>query len=154
MLDAAAGEGVDLIVVGLGRQRPFGMGGVGRTVDELFRRSPVSVLVVKRRPNGAYSHLLVGTDFTPEARRGLEVAGKLFPDAMIAVMHAYETPYRGVMLDTPLGRDFGELESSTLRNFLAEAELSDEQRARILPLVEHGPPEAMLSSYVWSKRPT
>lgn len=151
VLEVAVRERADLIVVGLGRQRPLGAGGVGRTIDELFRRSPVSVLVVKRRPNQAYSHVLVGTDFTPEARRGLEVTAELFPSASIAVMHAYEMPYRSVLLDTQLGRDFGELETSTLRDFIAEAELPDEQRARLFPLIEHGPPEVMLSTYVMER---
>jgi nucleotide-binding universal stress UspA family protein len=150
ILDAAAREQADLIVVGLGRHRPF-TGGLPRTIDELFRRSPVSVLVVKRRPHKPYQHLLVGTDFTPEARRGLEVAGKLFPEAAMAVMHAYEMPYRSVMLNTQLGRDFGELETSTLRNFLAEAELSDQQRTRLFPLIEHGPPEVMLATYAMER---
>lgn len=35
-----------------------------------------------------------------------------------------------------------------MRNFLAEADLHDEQRARLHPLIEHGPPEVMLSTYV------
>lgn len=151
ILETAAREGADLIVLGLGRQRPLGAAGVGRTIDELFRRSPVSVLVVKRRPNGPYGHLLVGTDFTPEALRGLEVAGQMFPSASITVMHAYEMPYRGIMLDTQLGRDFGEFEMSTLRESLAGAQLPEEQRARIAALIEHGPPEVMLSSYVMER---
>lgn len=151
ILEAAAREGVDLIVLGLGRQRPFGVGGVGKTIDELFRRAPVSVLVVKRRPNGPYGHLLVGADFTPEARHGLEVAARLFPDAYKAVMHAYEMPYRGLLIDTQLGRDFGELETSTLRDFLAEADLPPGQDAQIFPLIEHGPPEVMLSAYVMER---
>jgi nucleotide-binding universal stress UspA family protein len=150
ILDAAARQEADLIIVGLGRQRPISVG-VGRTIDELFRQSPVSVLVVKRRPNGPYAHVLVGTDFTPEAKRGLEVAGELFPEAAMALMHAYELPYRGVMLGTSLGRDFGEFETSALRTFLDEAALSEERRERIFPLVEHGPPEVMLSSYVMER---
>ncbi|WP_334163163.1 universal stress protein [Phenylobacterium sp.] len=144
-------EAADLVVIGLGRNRAFGIGGVGRTVHELFRRSPASVLVVKRRPNGPYQHLLVGVDFSPESRCGLEMAGRLLPDAAMAVMHAYELPYRGYMLDTPLGRDFGELESSTLRRFLDEADLRPEQRQRIFPLIEHGPPEAMIAAYVMER---
>lgn len=150
ILNTVAGESADLIVLGLGRYRPFA-GGLGRTIDELFRRAPVSVLVVKKRPNGPYGHLLIGTDFTPEARRGLEVSGHLFPEALIAVMHAYEMPYRGVMLDTPLGRDFGELETSTLRDFIAGAQMSDAQRSRLFPLIEHGPPEVMLGAYVMER---
>lgn len=147
ILDTVVAEGADLIVVGLGRDRLFASG-IGRTIDELFRRAPVSVLVVKKRPNGPYEHLLVGTDFTPESQRGLEVGAHLFPDASIKVMHAYEMPYRGVMLDTQLGRDFGALETSTLRAFIEEADVSELVRARLSPSIEHGPPELMLSSYV------
>ena len=148
VLDAVQREGADLVVLGLGRQRTLGQGGLGRTIDELFRRSPVSVLVVKRRPNGPYSHLLIGADFSDESRHGLEVAAQLFPTAVLALMHAYEMPYRAVLLDTPLGRDFGEMERSTLRSFLDEADLPQSLRERIVTLIEHGPPEVMLSNYV------
>lgn len=148
ILNAVANEGADLVVLGLGRHRPFGLAGVGRTIDELFRRSPVSVLVVKRRPNGPYGHVLAGVDFTPESRRGVEVAAEFFPEAAMTVMHAYELPYRGYMLDTKLGHDFAELETGTLRGFLDEAQLPQGRRERILPLVEHGPPEVMLGAYV------
>jgi nucleotide-binding universal stress UspA family protein len=55
------------------------------------------------------------------------------------------------MLDTQLGRDFGELEISTLHNFVAEAQLAQEQRIRLFPLIEHGPPEVMLSTYVMER---
>lgn len=151
ILDAVQREQADLVVLGLGRQRPLGQGGLGRTIDELFRRSPASVLVVKRRPNGPYGHLLVGTDFTEESQHGLEVATRFFPDAVVALMHAYEMPYRAVLLDTPLGRDFGEMERSTLRAFLDKAELSPSIRQRIVTLIEHGPPEVMLSNYVMER---
>lgn len=141
-------EACDLVITGLGRQRPLGWPPVAKTIDELFRRSPVSVLVVKRRPHGAYAHVLVGTDFTDEARVGLEVAAQAFPEAMFAVMHAFEMPYRSLMLDTPLSRDFGEMERATITAFVAETELTDEVRKRVVTLIEHGPPEAMLSAYV------
>lgn len=148
ILEAVQREQADLVVLGLGRQRTLGQGGVGRTVDELFRRSPASVLVVKRRPNGPYNHLLVGTDFTDESRHGLEIAARLFPTAVVALMHAYEMPYRAVLLDTPLGRDFGEMERSTVRGFLDGADLAPSLREGIVTLIEHGPPEVMLSNYV------
>lgn len=151
ILDAVAREGADLVVLGLGRQRPFGGGGMGRTIDELFRRAPVSVLVVKRRPNGPYRHLLAGVDFSRESQRGVEVAGRYFPDAAMAVMHAYELPYRGYLHGTPLGRDFEAMETASLRSFLSEADLPEGLHERLFPLTEHGPPEVMLSAYVMEK---
>lgn len=152
ILDALERERCDLVVVGLGRHRAFGWPPLGKTIDELFRRSPVSVLVVKKRPRDAYAHLLVGTDFTEEARVGLETAAQLFPAALLTVMHAFEMPYRALLLDSQLSRDFGEMERSTLQAFTDEAELSDDIRARIQPLIEHGPPELMLSAYIIEQR--
>lgn len=147
ILETIDREACDLVVLGLGRQRPFGWPPTSKTIDQLFRQSPVSVLVVKRRPNGPYAHILVGTDFSDEARFGLEVAAASFPEATFAVMHAFDIPYRSLLLDTPLSRDFGEMERATLAEFIAEAKLPDDVRSHIVPLIEHGPPEAMLSAY-------
>src|SRR3546814_17430940 len=52
ILDAVERERCDLVVVGLGRHRSFGWGPLGKTLDELFLRAPVSVLVVQTRPRG------------------------------------------------------------------------------------------------------
>lgn len=151
ILDAIEEEGCDLVVLALGRYRPLGWPPLGRTIDELFRRSPVSVLVVKRRPGGPYTHLLVGTDFTDEARIGLETAAGAFPDAEIAVMHAFEIPYRSLLLDSPLAREFGEMEHSTIAQFVQGADLPAEVKARVATLIEHGPPDVMLGAYVMEK---
>lgn len=148
ILEAQEREQCDLIVVGLGRQRVFGWPPLGKTIDELFRQSPVSVLVVKRRPAGPYAHLLVGTDFTEEARLGLETAARFFPQATVALMHAFEMPYRALLIDSQLSRDFGEMERATLKAFADEAQLASGVRERLRPLIEHGAPELMLSSYV------
>jgi nucleotide-binding universal stress UspA family protein len=139
ILAAIEREKAELVVLGLARLRPFG--GVGRTADELFWRSPVSVLVVKRRVHGPYGHVLVGTDFTEEARRGFELAAQPFPDAVFALMHAYELPYRSLSQDNQLSRDFGEMERATIRSFVHEAEISDELRRRVITCIEHGSPE-------------
>lgn len=148
ILDVLEREPCDLVIVGLGRQKAFGWKPLGSTLDELFRRSPVSVLVVKKRPRGAYEHLLVGTDFTPEAQSGLETAANLFPEATLALMHAFEMPYRTLLMDNQLSRDFGEMERSSLRQFVDETQLTDDVKGRIVPMIEHGPPEVMLSTYV------
>lgn len=148
ILDVLEREPCDLVVVGLGRQRAFGWNPLGGTLDELFRRSPVSVLVVKKRPHGRYEHLLVGTDFTPEAQAGLETAAGLFPEATLAVMHAFEMPYRTLLMDNQLSRDFGEMERASLRQFIDETRLVEDVKGRIVPMIEHGPPELMLSTYV------
>ncbi len=149
ILEAVERETPDLLVVAMGRGGP--RDGLSRTLDELFRRSPVSLLVVKRRPSGPYGHILVGTDYTEEARIAVEVSSRLFDPAPLVVMHAYEMPYRNLYLDHSLADRFGAIEQDTMRTWLAQADLPADRRDAILPLIEHGPPEIMLSAYAREK---
>lgn len=148
ILDAIDREECDLVVMGTARDELFGRMLLGDTVEHLVRRSPVSVLVVKARPSGPYRHILVGADFTDESRHGLSVAVDLFPDASFILMHAFEMPYRALMADSQLSHDFAAMERSTIATFLEETALPEEVRARIHPLIEHGPPEVMIRKYV------
>jgi nucleotide-binding universal stress UspA family protein len=52
------------------------------------------------------------------------------------------------MLDTKLSHDFSAMETDTIKSFLDEAKIPEEIRARVHPLIEHGPPEGMLRKYV------
>ncbi len=148
ILETAEREECDLIVMGTARDELFGRMLLGNTVEHLVRKSPVSVLVVKTRPAGPYRHVLVGTDFTEESRHGLSVAAELFPNATFTLMHAFEMPYRALMLDSQLSHDFAAMEIATIGTFLEEAELPPDIRARVHPLIEHGPPETMLRRYI------
>ena len=145
ILNAIDEEGCDLVVVGGGRHRAFG--GLGDTLDELFRTSPVSVLVAKQRPRRPYERLLVGTDFTDEALGGFEVAAALFPAATCTLLHAFELPYRSLLSDSDLGRDFQAMERETIRGFVDKATLPQQVRDNVFTLVEHGPPAEMLYRY-------
>ena len=141
-------EGCDLIIVGLGRDELMSSALLGSTIEHLVRKSPVSVLVVKARPRGAYRHVLVGTDFTEESRHGLEVAAGSFPDCQFTVMHVFEMRYKAFLSDTTLGREFASMERDTIEEFVRNAELTDPVRVRTRTLVEHGPPDLMLGRYV------
>lgn len=145
ILDAAAADQCDLIIVGEGKHRP--LGGLGATLSELFRSSPVSVLVAKQRVRGAYQQLLVGTDFTDEALIGFEMAARLFPSARFTLMHAFELPYRSLLADNSLSRDFQSMERETIAAFVGKAQLPQSVRDTIETLVEHGPPSEMLYRY-------
>jgi nucleotide-binding universal stress UspA family protein len=151
ILDIAQREQCDLIVIGAARDQGLGRVVLGRTIEHLVRRAPISVLVVKTRPAGAYRHILVGTDFTEESRHGLAVAGKMFPDAGFAVMHAFDMPYRSLYGASQLSRDFSAMEHEEIRSFVADTELGDDVRTRVMTLIEHGPPELMIRNYVVEK---
>lgn len=147
VMAAAERDQADLIVVGAAHNETFGRVMLGDTIEQLVRKSPVSVLVVKNRPRRPYSHVLAGTDFTDESRHGLVMATRLFPDATIALMHAFELPYRSLLVDSSLSRDFSAMEKETIRAFLAESNLPEDVRQRVVPLIEHGPPPVMLGKY-------
>lgn len=146
ILDVAEREQCDLVVMGAGRADTPAL--LGDTVDQLVRRCPVSVLIVKTRPHEAYRHVLVGTDFTEESRHGLEVAMRAFPVASFTLMHAFEPPYQALTSDTQIARDFGEMEAAAMKTFLEESKISAADRARVQTIIEHGPPELMFRSYV------
>ena len=148
ILDTAEREGSDLIIVGLSRDESLGQILLGSTVERLVRKSPVSVLVVKSRPSGPYRHVLVGTDFTEESRYGLEFATASFPNCQFTVMHGFEMPYESFRSDTPLSRDFAAMERDSIEEFVRDAALGDQVRARIRTMIEHGPPDLMLRRYV------
>ncbi|GIK50047.1 MAG: universal stress protein [Alphaproteobacteria bacterium] len=148
ILDVAAQERCDLIVVGATRGQGLGRAVLGRTVEYLIRRAPTSVLVVKSRPSGAYRHILVGTDFTAEAGYGLSVAAHMFPDAAFAVMHAFDMPYRSLSGASQLSRDFSAMEQEEIKAFVRDADMPESVRSGIVTLIEHGRPEVMIHNYV------
>jgi nucleotide-binding universal stress UspA family protein len=147
VISVAEDQQADLIIVGTARNESLGRMMLGDTIENLVRKSPVSVLVVKNRPRGPYRHVLAGTDFTEESRHGLRVATELFPDATIALMHAFELPYRSLLLDTKFSREFSAMESDSIRTFVEETGLPDDVRNRIVPMIEHGPAPTMLGKY-------
>lgn len=151
ILNAVQKEDADLVVLGLGRESSFGRTTLGSTVEHVIRRSPVPVLIVKGRPNGPYKHILVGTDFTEESRYGLKFAVAVFGNAAVTLIHAFDLPYKALTLDTKLSHDFRDMEKATITDFLDGAGFPAPVRARIHPLIEHGPPETMLKNYVEEK---
>jgi nucleotide-binding universal stress UspA family protein len=144
ILAVAEREACDLIVLGEGRERLVGP--LESTIEHVVRRSPASVLAVRARPRGAYARLLVGTDFTDEARQALLIVARLFPSASITVMHAYSMPYAG-MLDTADDAWAGDLRAR-LRAHLDEAGLSPARKASVRTRIEAGPPAAVMMHYM------
>lgn len=145
ILAVAEREACDLIVLGEGRERLVGP--LESTIEHVVRRSPASVLAVRSRPRGAYARLLVGTDFTDEARQALLIAARLFPSASITVMHAYSMPYAGMLDATDDDAWAGDLRAR-LRAHLDEVGLSPARKASIRTRIEAGPPGAVLMHYI------
>ncbi|GAA0244387.1 universal stress protein [Rhodanobacter caeni] len=146
ILDVAAQQACNLIV--LGASEPSSPSALGRVTEQLLRKSPVSLLVVKSRPHGAYANVVVGTDFTDESRCGLTTAASWLPDARLTLMHVLDIPYTSLWLDAEHSTGLARMEMATMRSFLDSTPLAVEVRARVLPLIEHGHPEIVLRDHV------
>ena len=147
----ATAERVDLIVTGIAREGLFASRPVilGRTVEQLLRRLPVPMLIVRNRALSAYRHVVVATDFSETSGCALQVALRFFPSQSLHLVHASEAPYATLASDTARhAEDFKEQHSAELEEFLGSVFMSAADRQRIVPRVEPGAPQAIIREYV------
>lgn len=146
ILAVAARERCELIVLGESRSRLLGPI-VESTVEQVVRKSPVSVLMVRERPRRPYQHLVVGTDFTDEAQQALVFAAQRFLGASITLIHAYSMPYASLLDSTSGAQGWVAADLERLRHQVDTAALSAERKASIHIATEAGPPNAILRRY-------
>ena len=142
---------VDLVVTGIAREGPFASRPVilGKTVEQLLRRLPVPILVVRNRVGGAYQHIVVTTDFSDPSGRALQVALRFFPEQTLYLLHASEAPYSTLAPDAGRHAErFQQARAGDLSTFLASIYLSEADRKRVIPLIEPGPPQQLIREYV------
>jgi len=89
----------DLIVTGTGSNDTLSRMGLRRTIGQLVRRLGVPVLRVRQKADTSYRSILVGIDMTDASQRALQTASALFPDQPLSVLHAYEPPLPGSVVD-------------------------------------------------------
>lgn len=149
VLDTAARLGCELIVTGVARDETLGRTLVGKTVEDVIRRSDVPVLVAKSRPRGPYRRIVVASDFSESSRRALVTALSMFEDASISLFHAFDVPYEGLLHDRMAVREgFARQARGEAEAFLASTPLP---RGRDVPVVcEYGSPAALLRDLVHS----
>ncbi|HET7843709.1 MAG TPA: universal stress protein [Xanthomonadales bacterium] len=148
ILAVAGRERCELVVLGEARERVAPTLGES-TVEQVLRKAPTSVLLVRERPRGAYGHVLVGTDFTDEAQQALAVATQLFPAATITLMHASDLPYGSMLGAKPDTREHWDAEQlERLQRHVSAAAIPEERRAAIHVAVAAGPAGAALARYV------
>ena len=143
----AAQQGCGLIVTGIARDETFGRFVLGTTVERLVRQADTPVLVVKNRVHGGYRHVVVATDFSDAARRALETAVRLFPEASFTLFHAYDILYGG-LIDVERQHDsFRQSATDRGTAFLAAADIPAAVRPLIRTQIEYGTPAAELNDY-------
>lgn len=146
ILEVAEREQCDLVVLGESRERIIGP--LESTLEFVVRSSPVSVLVVRKRPRGGYARLLVGTDFSDEAREALRFAADVFAQAEITLVHAWAMPYAGMLAVQPDEPAWITSGRERLREHVADAGLAPGRRADLRLRVEQAPPAAALRRHV------
>ena len=142
ILELAAAIGCELIVLGTDDEPPVER--LGRVLETLLRRSPISLLAVRARPRGAYARVLVGTDFTTESRHGLEAAATWLPAARLTLMHVLDVAYQSLWLDASHVAPLLAMEHDTMQAFLAATPLPAGAMARLQTRLEHGHAERVL----------
>lgn len=147
----ATSESVDLIITGIAREGLFATRPVilGRTVEQLLRRMPVPVLIVRNRAYAAYQHIVVATDFSAPSAHALQMALRFFPAQPLYLLHASEAPYPTFAPDPDRHAEgYREIRSTEIQEFLASIYLPPEDRSRVVPLIEPGPVREIVREYV------
>lgn len=145
----ASEQGCDLIITGLARSEVLGRFSLGTSVEKLARRAPAPVLVVRNRARATYQNILVTTDFAAPSRRALQMATHLFPQQSMALLHAFQTPFIGIVHDQDQMRDqYRTAVHEEAAAFVAAAELAPETARRLRILAEEGAPADLVRDYV------
>lgn len=82
----------DLLVLDPRRHRAKPTFWRGTTLDQLMRRCPCPVLIVKKAPSRPYRRVLVAVDFTPESRKLVRYASGFEGESAVELFHAFDTP--------------------------------------------------------------
>jgi nucleotide-binding universal stress UspA family protein len=99
IIEQAEQQSVDLVVTGRHREDLILDLFRGSTGERILRAGTCPTLVVKSRPLQSYASVVVGVDFSPPCRKAVEAAVALAPDAEHHLVHAFDIPFRGTLID-------------------------------------------------------
>jgi nucleotide-binding universal stress UspA family protein len=143
----ASEEHCDLVVTGMARNETFGRFLLGSTVERLARELPLPMLVVRSRPSGKYSRIVIATDFSASSKYAVLAALRLFPEQNLTLYHAHNKPLSDAMENYSSELNQAAMQSA-FADFLEVCDLSDEQRQRFKLVSEIGALETVLTHYV------
>lgn len=92
-------QDIDLLVLGPARYNTLGDYFLGTAVDHILRSTTKPVLVVKSRAHNEYRDIVAGTDFSPGSAHAILTAARMFPDAKVHVVHAWQVPFQAFNKD-------------------------------------------------------
>jgi len=93
----AASREHDLLLLGAQGTHRVREALLGSTADRLLLKSERPTLVVKGTPAGPYRRVVIPCEYAPPARRALELALRIAPGARIALLHALDLDFEGLL---------------------------------------------------------
>jgi nucleotide-binding universal stress UspA family protein len=159
LITEAHKTGADLIVIGTHRPSSLMQDMLGTTADRVLRLGRIPVLLVRRRPEGAYGSILVAVDFSAAARRALECVVRWFPHARITAVTAYGTARRSLLSDDAEAREAAvETRRLALKGFLDEVREAvgpghESTIGAVIPLVQRGWAEEVILACAEETKP-
>lgn len=149
ILETASKEKCDLIICGVARDVMMGYHTLGKTVNRLFGRSDISMLIVTDRMSRPYSRILAAADISGVSAAAIKSALAVFKDQKIDILYA-EDAYGSHALDghnafheqikINAQRDFN--------SFIDSAGISAHDRERINIIIEWGKPAPLVQEFV------
>jgi nucleotide-binding universal stress UspA family protein len=97
ILKAAEADDCNLIVLGLHRDESADRPLRGTTMERVIRHGIHPVLVAASRTEVPYRTVMIGVDFSVFSRYAMRAALAIATDAEIHVIHAYQTPFEGLL---------------------------------------------------------
>lgn len=143
--------GSPLVVTGVARNELLGRATPGRTVETLLRRLPAPLLMVRRPVAGPYVRLLHPSDLSPSSARAIRRARAWFPQADLAVLHAYRVPFAGLVTEDAHWREARDQAVGLARAFMARVERDVAPATPPELLVEYGYVEPLVSDFVGAR---
>lgn len=146
----------DFIVTGPAHTKIHGEKLLGSTAARILRQAHAPVLVVRRRPSGAYKNIAVSVDFSTTSRDAVIAARGLFPSASITLIHAFDV--QPDWSGRAAAKSLDEIEAAERARVtrIAEQEMArliGKDDRKIKPVMIEGQPGAVLCDYVDDKRP-
>jgi len=154
IIDRAEQLDADLIVMGEHRRDVLLDLFRGSTGERIIRFGTRPVLVVKARPSHPYVRMIAAVDFSPPARKAVDVALAMAPETEIYLVHAYDIPFRGLLtggksmdeLTKKHQLQFQDMVDCQMRDFIAALSRTDQTGADLSRQViaREGMPEEVI----------
>lgn len=123
VLDAAARDDCDLIVLGRHRDESPDRPLRGTTMERVLRQGRIPVLVAAERADGPYARVMVAIDFSVFSRFAAKAALAVAPGAEIHFVHAFQVPFEGFLTGNATRAEVGEQRDAALARMI-DAEMA------------------------------